>query len=525
MNKRDNIKIYLLALVVIFASSCSKFLEETPDNRLRLDSYEKIAELVTKAYPEGAYIFTETMTDNVGPAKTDEFRPITEAYKWEDVTSVSQDSPTYFWNSSYSAIAHANQALDALDALEVIDASRANAIRGEALACRAYSHFMLVNIFAKHYDATTASSDLGIVYVTKPEVTLLSDYKRISVAETYRLIEKDLQEALSLVTNLYYKDSGKYHFTREALYAFASRLYLYKGDMANCIKYSTDLLGTEVDNTFVRDLDAIYKGTSPTVMATNFTDPKVKSNLLLHRYEVIRGYRTGTGYRFSNPIFNEILLSNDDLRFSQLYYGNGNRVALYAPKFDRTLFRRTSLTSNTGYPYVIAVAFRSEETILNRIEALYLTGTTESKALAVEYFDNYITTTYAGAVNFRGLYNYYESKNYELDKDGNYVLDENNEKIPILNEKDLMIKLILDERRREFIEEGLRWFDIKRYDLTVVHIDVDGKTHTLTEKDLRKVVQIPTDAISIADLEPNPTTKDTNSEMEQPVLTNKNMEL
>ncbi|XLL74012.1 RagB/SusD family nutrient uptake outer membrane protein, partial [Myroides odoratimimus] len=39
-------------------------------------------------------------------------------------------------------------------------------MRAEALLARAYNHFMLVNLWAKHYNPATAESDLGIPYVT-----------------------------------------------------------------------------------------------------------------------------------------------------------------------------------------------------------------------------------------------------------------------------------------------------------------------------------------------------------------------
>lgn len=39
---------------------------------------------------------------------------------------------------------------------------------GEALICRAYAHFMLVNIFSMQYNEKTSSTDLGVPYITEP---------------------------------------------------------------------------------------------------------------------------------------------------------------------------------------------------------------------------------------------------------------------------------------------------------------------------------------------------------------------
>ena len=63
------------------------------------------------------------------------------------------------------------------------------AAESEALLTRAYAHFMLVNLFAKHYDQTTASSDPGIPFVDTPETVFIQQYERNSVQQVYDRIE------------------------------------------------------------------------------------------------------------------------------------------------------------------------------------------------------------------------------------------------------------------------------------------------------------------------------------------------
>jgi hypothetical protein len=62
----------------------------------------------------------------------------------------------------------------------------------------------------------------------------------------------------------------------------------------------------------------------------------------------------------------------------------------------------------------------------------------------------------------------------------------------------------LEERQKEFIHEGLRWFDIKRFEIPVEHQLQDGSVVVLEEDDNRKVLQIPQAAIDVGGLEPNP---------------------
>jgi hypothetical protein len=75
---------------------------------------------------------------------------------------------------------------------------------------------------------------------------------------------------------------------------------------------------------------------------------------------------------------------------------------------------------------------------------------------------------------------------------------------PFFSNYEMMDILVQLERRKEFIVQGLRWFDIKRFELTVNHNLVDGSIITLDDKDRRKVLQIPKSAIEVGGLQPNP---------------------
>src|SRR5690606_24947560 len=109
-------KRYIKRFSIIFAlgmiAGCDNYLEETPDNRVELNTTEKAAQLLTNAYSSASYKFTEWMTDNVTfTTGTVRLLEHNQAYQWEDVTPDNQDTPTYFWTSTYDAIAHANEVL------------------------------------------------------------------------------------------------------------------------------------------------------------------------------------------------------------------------------------------------------------------------------------------------------------------------------------------------------------------------------------------------------------------------------
>ena len=121
MNKR-NIYIYvLLAATTLGFSSCDKFLDKLPDNRMELNNKEKIQKYLVSAYPDHnpAYL-AELYSDNA-----DEFdvtgwgsdgRFYDQAYSWSDITETQEsESPQELWNSLYTAMATANTALQTIE--------------------------------------------------------------------------------------------------------------------------------------------------------------------------------------------------------------------------------------------------------------------------------------------------------------------------------------------------------------------------------------------------------------------------
>ena len=155
---KRHLKKYVCLLTITILAGCDKYLEETPDNRVELDTPEKAAQLLTNAYTNAGYLFTEWMSDNVTYTRGTFKRPeYNQAYPGRILPSIEQDTPANFWTSTYNSIAHANEVLAVIDGLEG-EKSLKDAVKGEAYLTRAYGHFMLVNLFAKHYDPANCRS-------------------------------------------------------------------------------------------------------------------------------------------------------------------------------------------------------------------------------------------------------------------------------------------------------------------------------------------------------------------------------
>ena len=304
--------IYLATVILVMLPlSCNKFLDEMPDSRLELDSEEKITNFLKSGYAKYLLVFaTETMSDNVDDAGTvrnyssySTFQE--EYYAWEPPVGTGNESAQNCWSAHYKAIATANQALLAIERLG--SPERLNPQRGEALIIRAYYHWWLVNVFAKHYSTATGETDLGIVYMDRAETTVNPYYEREPVAEVYRKIERDIEEALPLIDDNIY-EMPKYHFNRKAAYAFAARFYLFYRKYDKVIKYANEVLG-ENPKKMLRDAVSITTLENDfLVRARDYVKPDHNANLLLHSvWSTIPwvfggGYSTGKKYMHSKRL-------------------------------------------------------------------------------------------------------------------------------------------------------------------------------------------------------------------------------
>ena len=473
--------------------SCNKFLEKEPDNRAKLDTPEKVSELLGTAYPEANYqSFAETMTDNVsdiGNGASDNV--VHDPFYFIDTKENQQDSPEFYWYGCYAAIAAANQALATIS--KAANPTDYSAQKGEALVARAYAHFMLVNFFSKFYDPATASTDPGIPYVTEPETVFIKQYERKTVQFVYDMIEKDLLEGIPLIQDKNYT-VPKYHFNRSAANAFATRFYLYKKDYNKVIQYATDAIPgnnfapnlrgwntTYRDITDVTELFKIYaKATEPANLLLVETASDWARNYYSERYGVDQ---TKQSQIFPRPDS----LTEGNFAFKLYSVSEGTHALI--PKIDE-YFVKVSVNANIGTPYVMVPLFTVEEVLFNQAEAYAYTGNT---AAALANLNIYASTR---ILNYNPVTH-------------NITAAKINSVFNTTNTQDGLIKAILYYKRAEFIHEGMRWFDILRYKLPVTHTtapDAAGNVIvlvTLTADDLRKVIQIP-QSTSLAGLAPNP---------------------
>lgn len=492
--KRVKILIASLILAASF-TSCSDFLSEVPDNRTQLDSAVKIGELLVTAYPIYAYApFTEIMSDNVWDSGEsigviDYHR---SQFKWELEERISQDSPSAYWDGCYEAIAAANEALEAIQKIDNGD-GKLNALKGEALMARAYAHYMLVQLWSKAYNPATAASDIGIPYVDKPERKLIQEYSRGTVEDVYAKIEKDIVDGMPLITDNY--KQPKFHFNKQAAQAFATRFYLTIGKWDQAISNSDYLMGDPIG--MMRDY-ATFKKFGLMERFQKYTRPEMKTNLLLVT-------AVSTYYRYNYQSRYWITGKEKDLIFGSktnpfgkawTYSGgsfNGQTTYVY-PKMGE-YFRLDDPSAGTGIPFTNYVLLSNDEVYLNRMEALVMSNRIDEAIAGMELFAGNRTPSYkvgTDKITLAKLRTMYPNVTEKLTPFYNLTEDQA-----------LVIELILETKRREFIHEGLRWFDIKRYNIEVSHKFNTGEELILTKDDARRQLPLPLH-VTAAGLPDNP---------------------
>ncbi len=487
-------KYLCLFIGVLLLHSCNDYLDQMPDDRTVIDSQEKVEELLVSAYPYGSYItFCEAMSDNAGdrlklaPVQTQSNE---EAYFWKEITSTFQDTPDFYWNTCYMAIAAANHALEVIE--KAADKDKYKASKGEALLARAYNHFMLVSLFSQRYNPATAEKDLGIPYVTESEKVVYGNYERISVDSVYKMIEKDVKEGLPLINNDIYS-APKYHFTESAAYGFASRFYLAKGDFQKAYECANRVLGLN-PSSHIRDWGA-YAEMDFYDLKSIYTNSSESANILLSGAMSSLGRFSGLyRYAMTTEIRDGLFKSTNVSSGQFLYKIFGSETTLNIPKFQEH-FRLSSINASTGRPYIMAPLITMEEILFNRMEALVMMGRFEDAVADINAFLSKRIKDYDANLNgvtvssFESFYFYYSPDIHPW--------------FNVTKKQKIFLKGILDLKRIEFVQEGMRWLDIKRYNIEVKRKNTEGDVIDILRKDdPRRAIQIPKSAI-VEGLEPN----------------------
>jgi len=497
-----------------------------PDNRTELNEEKKITKILVSAYPTTSYtLITELSSDNVddyGPRNPNTVRLYNELFRWNDVSEIGLDTPNDLWESCYKAIGSANQALNAI--VELGNPESLKAEKGEALLARAYSHFILVNVFSMHYTTKDSNKDLGIPYLTSPETELSPQYSRGTVKEVYDHITKDIEEGLPLINDAIYNSTPKFHMNKAASYAFAARVALYMQQWAKAVDYANKAIGV---NPIMRNTTALANSgaQSPVQMGVFYNASTERANLLIqtgfsNAGLVFGPYYEGSKYSHGSLIYNTETwgapgawgkLNSTAFRPRLYEYGGTNLDKVVAPH-QPYLFEFTDPVAQIGYRHNIYAPFTVEETMLVRAEAnIMLKKYPEAVEELKRVINNKLVNPVSAAFGLAQINTWAKETPYFTASLPTPKKQLAPEFLVEAGDQENLLHFLLHVRRNETLHLGLRWFDIKRYGIEVerrvleagtVVASIESATK-LVNRDKRQALQLPK-AVIAAGLQANP---------------------
>ena len=398
-------------------------------------------------------------------------------------------------------------------------------------------------MFCMPYHPATAGNYLGIPYMDHAETDLNPRYERGTLQKVYEMIGKDIEAAIPLIDDTAYS-VPKYHFNYKAACCFASRYYLFMQDWDNAIKYATMAL-TSNPSSLLRDYGAIAALPNSTSRHQEYVSSASTANFLLQAATSNSGllfdwYSTAGRYSHGKlqGTYETVQPKKGGPWGSGVTFRAPHAVLASSGKYilPRTwrVFQYTDPVAGTGFNKAISVLFTSEEALLNRAEAYIMKMNEDPAALdkALEDMNLYAANLFSAG--FKSMTEAsiikWATETYP-DYSELYVGKTSASSPQTLNPKkklhaapyntleegspqESMLQALIFMRRYQFLHEGMRWFDTRRFGITVYRYLLDEDAETVVQitdqisdengtPDPRRALQLPADVIA-AGLTPNP---------------------
>jgi len=454
--KYISLKAFCLLSIILF-TGCQKFLTEKSDRRLStpvtiedfqamLNNYNDISNdfIVAGQVSSDEYYITDADFNALA------YESDKRLYTWQpDYVTRPQSSGGDDWHKCYRAIFVCNSILQGATDNNLAGAEADN-IKGQALVFRAARYLDGVQVWSPTYNRETANTDLGMVLRIDPDMNIASI--RSTVQQTYDLIIKDLTDAVTLLQTKQLTTSLP---TRAAAYGYLARTYLLMGEYENALQNAQNAL----------------ENTSAQVINFNNLDPNAAFPIPTINY---------TSYEM---ILWTSILSSDHLKQSTAKI----TPELYSLYADDDLRKVIYFSQNADDTYQFKGTHHGYFWLTNSL--------TPAEMLLVIAECN---------VRLGNLANAADALNQLLMKRWRA-----GEFVPYtFTNKELALRIVLDERRKELVLRGLRWPDIKRlnrdgFNITLTR-KVNGKTYTLPPNDLRYAIAIPETVIELGGIQQNP---------------------
>ena len=442
---------YIIIVLAFVLTSCNKFLDITPDGQVKRDEMLQTTEGIEDAlYGVYAQLRTPSLYgENLSIYVSEVMAGYLESYGNETVEALAKYDYTNtrvksvfesVWTKMYNNISNVNSVLGA-DLVKNATEYPFIIYKGEALALRAFMHFDLLRLYAEQITQNPKAT--GIPYAT--EFSLKTpDF--VHADTVYQHILADLAEAETLL-----KDEAKYrnttafmndrqtHLNLYAVKALLARVYLTMGNKEKALAYAEEVIEnsgrTLCEKTELNgDLAGIFS-TKETIFGIYHSDFYKSVSPLLQ--QSISFYSLSPRKDINN--FYEADIVGLDYRFAAWFTARSSEMGGYTLSKLTDIYELQNISSQRPKDKILGInIIRLPEMYYIVAECLLDTDYDE----AVSVFNEMIT--------HRGL--------------------EPLDRWPA--EKSILtIDAINAERFREFIGEGVTFFNLKRQHLPISAAD------------------------------------------------------
>lgn len=268
-------KHYLIAACTLFLSGCSSdYLDTIPTDKTPEESIKGTVDNLYSALNgthRAMYIQYDNQSSQAGESSMNITRDmlgedlvnsatangwfISDA-RWINHRNENSNMLRYTFNYYYKLILNANLILESINTAAGEDDVLRNGIKGEAFCFRAFSHFQLVQLFGKRYEAGTTNNQLGITYrVTSP----IEKLPRNTVEDVYTRINADLDSAILCLGT--YNAENVNHFSLKVAYGLKARVALVQGNWNAAATYADKAITTALaDGNMLQTGSELLKG-------------------------------------------------------------------------------------------------------------------------------------------------------------------------------------------------------------------------------------------------------------------------
>ncbi|MBC9929122.1 RagB/SusD family nutrient uptake outer membrane protein [Chitinophaga qingshengii] len=430
--------LLLFATALSLAACSGKLDEPQPDNSIDLDHIQpqELPLLLNGAYkPDGIYYMGY---------------PVWDIYS-DDIVSIQGGSPTQFnpmgydacnptvedgfgnnrtMNSAYKSIGNANLIINYINSKHITDMPQ---VLGEALTIRAYHYTRLVETFG------------GVVLTLETETDINKIRRdKNTEAEVYASIVADLTAAIPLLKDFTSPNMA----CRQTAQLLLARVYLQLGKNQEAGDLAAEVIRSGKFSLVNSNYGQVFLYNTPAKeMMWRGIDGPLSSTLGYNRYGLYALYSPGPPFKGNSP---GLTWMSDDL------------VALYEPADIRTQLLRRQRNATTGI----------EQTYLLKYSTDTLQTAANSYAIYpyIRYSEAFLIASEASARKGAIDVTYYNqlrtARKASTKSNGDFASPA------------AFLKELENERRREFVGEGRRWQDMRRFGTAIPFLSSKGRDET-----------------------------------------------